>query len=98
MAARTRSRPEARRIALGEDLRIGSARAAYQSLIAAADSGTLEIDATKVARVDAAGLQALAAGVAALHAKGVKCRWSEVSGALSGAAALAGLGPALGLE
>ena len=98
MAARNRSRAEARRIALGDDLRIGNARAAYESLVGAADGGILEIDASAVGRVDGAGLQALAAAAAALRARGVKLRWGEVSGALAGAAALAGLQRTLGLE
>ena len=99
MARSSRSRAEARRVTLGEDLRIAGAQAAFESL-AAAGSGAraLEIDGAAVARIDAAGLQALAAAVARLGAAGVKCRWSAVSPALEGAARLAGLAPALAIS
>jgi anti-anti-sigma regulatory factor len=98
MARAPRSRAETRRIALGEDLRIGEARATFESL-AAAGSGarSLEIDGAAVARVDAAGLQALAVAFARLEAAGVECRWGEVSPVLSGAAHLGGLAQALAL-
>jgi anti-anti-sigma regulatory factor len=96
VAARSRSRPEARRIALDEDLRIAGARAAFDAL--AAGKGDVEIDASRVARVDAAGLQALVAGIARVRAGGASCRWHEPSGALAAAASLAGLARALELE
>lgn len=97
MARSARARPESRRIALGEDLRIAQAREAFAAIAAAADARSVEIDAGRVARVDGAGLQALAAGVGRLRAAGVECRWSAVSEALAGAAGLAGLAAALAL-
>ena len=98
MARASRSRAEARRVILGEDLRIAGARAAFESLAAAGNGArALEIDGAAVARVDAAGLQALAAALARLDAAGVSCRWKAVSPALDGAARLAGLAPALAL-
>jgi anti-anti-sigma regulatory factor len=98
MASRTRSRPEARKLVLGSDLRIADARAAFESLAGQAAHGAVEIDASQVARVDAAGLQALAAAIARMRASRVKCRWTAVSGTLAGAAALSGLARALGIE
>ena len=95
MARRSKARPEARRIALAEDLRIGGAREAYAAL--SGGRGDLEIDGSRVARIDAAGLQALAAGIGRARAQGASCQWHEPSAALLAAAALAGLEGALGL-
>jgi anti-anti-sigma regulatory factor len=98
MARASRSRAQARRVMLGEDLRIAGARAAFDALTTAAkDARALDIDGAAVARIDAAGLQALAAALARLGAAGVDCRWQAVSPVLDGAARLAGLGPALAL-
>jgi len=98
MARASKSRAEARRVTLEEDLRIAGARAAFDS-IATAGKGAraLEIDGAAVARIDGAGLQALATALSRLGAAGVDCRWSAVSAALDGAARLAGLAPALAL-
>ena len=98
MARANRSNDEARLVALGEDLRIAHAAATFETLATAAAGGTVAIDASQVARVDAAGLQALAAGLARLHAAGIECRWQQVSATLSTAASLAGLGAALALK
>jgi len=98
MARISRSRPETRRVALGEDLRIAHARETFEAVATAGEGATaVEIDAAGVARVDAAGLQALAAAMLRLDAAGVDCRWSTVSPALAGAAALCGLSKALAL-
>ena len=98
MARAAKSRAEARRVMLAEDLRIAGAREAFESLTTAGKGArALEIDGAAVARVDAAGLQALAAALARLSAAGVDCRWHAVSPALEGAARLAGLAPALAL-
>jgi anti-anti-sigma regulatory factor len=96
--ARKRSRSESRRISLGEDLRIARASDVTAMLRGAAQAGVVEIDASQVARVDAAGLQALVAGIAALKIAKVSLRWNEPSETLVASAALAGLAPALGLE
>ena len=98
MARANRSNAEARLVALGEDLRIAHAAAIFETLAAAAQGGSLAIDASRVARVDAAGLQALAAGLARLRAAGVQWRWQEVSATLSTAAGIAGLGAILALK
>ena len=69
MAARAnRSNAQARVVALGEDLRIANAAATFETLAAAAQGGAVAIDASQVARVDGAGLQALVAGIAGLGA------------------------------
>ena len=95
MARRPKARSDARRVALAEDLRIAGARAAYESL--AGEAGDLEIDGSRVARIDAAGLQALAAGIGRARARGASCLWHAPSATLVAAAALAGLDGALGL-
>ena len=98
MARASKSRPEPRRIVLGEDLRIAHARETFEAVASAGEGAqALEIDAAGVARVDAAGLQALAAAILRLGAAGVKCRWGGVSPALTTAAELCGLSKALAL-
>ena len=96
--ARQRSKPEAHRVALGEDLRIGRAREVAQLFAQAHGAGAVEIDGSKVARVDGAGLQAVVAGVMALDEARIPCRWHGVSEALAGAAAIAGLDAVLELK
>jgi len=98
MARANRSNAEARLVALGEDLRIANAAAVFEALAGAAQGGAIAIDASRVARVDAAGLQALVAGLARVRAAGIEWRWQEVSATLSTAAGLAGLGTALALK
>ncbi len=98
MPRANRSNAEARLVALGEDLRVAHAAAAFETLAAAANGGIVAIDASQVARVDAAGLQALVAGLARLRAAGIQWRWQEVSATLSTAVGLAGLGAALALK
>ncbi len=96
MARASKSGPETRRITLGEDLRIAHAREAFDAIAAAGEGAqALEIDAAGVARVDAAGLQALAVAILRLGAAGVKCRWGGVSPALTSAAEACGLSKAL---
>jgi anti-anti-sigma regulatory factor len=88
--ARTKKRSETRRISLGDDLRIARAREVLQIFVDARGAGQVEIDAAAVERIDAAGLQALAAGIASLREAKVERRWGTVSPALAAAAALAG--------
>ena len=100
MSARrkTASRAPARTqpIDLGEDLRIGAAREAFERF-AQAGEGPVEIDASRLVKLDAAGLQALVAGTVRLRAAGIEWRWREPSGAFTAAARLAGLHAELGL-
>jgi anti-anti-sigma regulatory factor len=86
-----------RQVVLAEDLRVANARATFESLAAHPGTGTLEIDASQVARIDAAGLQALAAALGRLRAAGVEARWKAPAPALAAAAALAGLEAILAL-
>ena len=95
--ARTKSRSESRRISLGGDVRIARAGELVKLFADAREAGFVEIDATEVERVDGAGLQALAAGLARLRAAHVKCRWAGVSPALASSAEVAGLKKALQL-
>ena len=84
-------------VRLGDDLRIGAARATYESIVACLEREEVTIDAAKVARIDTAGLQAIAAGIARLHAADVRLEWVHVPDALANAAALAGIDEALHL-
>ena len=99
MARASKSRAEARRVTLEEDLRIAGARAAFDSLATAGKGArALEIDGAAVARIDGAGLQALATALSRLGAAGVDCRWSAVSEPFAQSVKVAGLGRALGVE
>lgn len=86
------------RITLPADLRIGSAAPTWALFVASTGVATVVIDASHVSKVDASGLQLLAAAVARLRAAGTAWRWHEASEALRGAAQLAGLAVALELE
>ena len=98
MARTSRAKADSRRIALGEDLRIATARVAFEALAGAGKgAAAIEIDASAVERIDGAGLQALAAAIGRLSAAGVACKWGAVSPALAGAATLAGMGKVLAL-
>jgi anti-anti-sigma regulatory factor len=96
--ARSKNRFESRRISLGDDLRIARAAEVTSLLASAHDAGSVEIEAAQVERVDAAGLQALAVGIARLRKAKVARRWSGVSTVLVTSAALAGLTEALELS
>jgi len=95
--ARTKNRAESRRISLGGDVRIARAAEVMKLLADARAAEAIEIDGAEVERVDAAGLQALVAGLSRLRAAKVSCRWSAVSPALAASAELAGLDEALQL-
>ena len=82
---------------MGSDLRIARAGEVAVLLAEAGGAGAVEIDAGEVERVDGAGLQALAVGLARLHGAKVKYRWSSVSPALAASAEVAGLKKALHL-
>ncbi len=88
------------RVVLGEDVRIGRVREIFAALAAAgADpKATVVIDASSVGRVDAAGLQALAACVVRWRTAGARWRWDNPAQALRTAARLAGLEATLELE
>jgi anti-anti-sigma regulatory factor len=79
------------RVTLGPDLRIAHAREIFEALEGAAARGPVEIDASEVAKVDAAGLQALAAALIRFREAGVQWRWNDPSLALISAAKMAGL-------
>jgi anti-anti-sigma regulatory factor len=96
--ARSKNRSESRRVSLGEDLRIARAAEVASLLASASDADSIEIEAAQVERVDAAGLQALAVGIARLRKAKVACHWSGVSPVLAASAALAGLAEALELS
>ena len=79
------------RVTLGTDLRIAHARVVFEALEGAAARGPVEIDASEVTKVDAAGLQALAAALIRYRDAGVQWHWNDPSLALVSAARLAGL-------
>jgi len=80
-----------KKLVLAEELRIANARAAFEALEAAGARKSIDIDASRVAKVDAAGLQALAAATLRLRARGAAWSWHAPSEALTRAARLAGL-------
>ena len=96
--ATKRGKVREQRLALGEDLRIARAREVFDLLTGADPKATVVIDASSVAKVDAAGLQALAACVGRWRAAGTPWRWDNPTEPLKAAARQAGLGTALGLE
>jgi anti-anti-sigma regulatory factor len=78
-------------------LDIVGARSLYGSLNAVlAAAGTVELDASRVERVDTAALQLLAAFCLATRQAGLTLRWRAASPALCDAAALLGLHDVLG--
>ena len=97
MAAKRGSAPRESRVMLGEDLRIGRAREVHAALSKVKPRVTAVIDASTVSRVDAAGLQAIAACVVQWRTAGLAWRWDNPAQTLRAAAALAGLEEALGL-
>jgi anti-anti-sigma regulatory factor len=85
-------------VALGPDLRIARAGEVFAAILAARSANEVLLDGGEVAKVDAAGLQALAAALVTLRTAGVAWRWQTASGTLSSAAALAGLDATLQIE
>lgn len=86
------------RVSLGSDLRIGSVAELRGRLDAAAGGGRpLAIDASEITKIDAAGLQLLAATAVRFRTAGVAWRWHNPSAALVGAAQVLGLDGALEL-
>ena len=98
MATKRSKASREQRVALGEDLRIARAREVFEALQAADPKATVVIDASSVAKVDAAGLQALAVCVGQWRAAGRPWRWDQPAQPLKAAARQAGLEAALGLE
>ena len=84
-------------VRLADDLRIAQARSTYESIVAGAQRTAVTLDAARVTRVDAAGLQALVAAIARLDAAEVRLEWQHVPEALANGASLAGLTEALRL-
>jgi anti-anti-sigma regulatory factor len=78
-------------------LLIGDVRGFAETLRDAVRQGDLEVDASRLADVDTAGLQLLCASRAAAVAAGHEFRWSGESQALKAAALATGLAHALGL-
>ncbi|MBA2689813.1 MAG: STAS domain-containing protein [Burkholderiales bacterium] len=85
-------------VTLGSDLRISRAREVFAALEAAASFPSVRIDGADVIRIDAAGLQALAAAVVRFRTAGAVWRWHNASPALAGAAKLLGLASVLELQ
>ena len=99
MAKSGKSSGKVRAVKLGDDLRIGAAKAAFESLRSAAAKPEKQVtlDAGEVEKVDAAGLQALLAGRMALAQAGKAVTWAGVSAQLGAAAGLLGLAESLEL-
>jgi len=78
-------------------LDVARARDLYHTLNAAlAGATTLELDASRVERIDTAALQLLAVFCRAAHEAGRRLRWRAASPAFSNAAALLDLDDLLG--
>ena len=99
MAKTTRASEASKTLKVARDLRVAAATATYAALrgAAGAQEGRIVLDARQVEKVDAAGIQALLAGRAALAAGGKKVAWLGCSVQLKSAAALLGLTQALEL-
>ena len=93
------SKTPAKLVTLEADLRIAGAAAAFAALrsVAGERHARVAVDAGKVEKVDAAGVQALLAGRALLVAAGKTVEWKGGSPKLNAAAELLGLREALGL-
>jgi anti-anti-sigma regulatory factor len=89
----------ARTVKLARELRIASARATFDALRAAAAAAERKVvvDARQVEKADAAGLQAVLAGRAAILRAGKEVAWSGATPQLRAAAELLGLQQALDL-
>ena len=85
-------------VSLGSDLRIGRAREAYNALSDNGKYSQVVIDASDVSKVDAAGIQLLAAAIVRYRTAGTEWRWHNLSPALSSAVDLLGMGDALELK
>ena len=99
MAKNAKASGKVRAVKLGGDLRIGTAKAAFDALrgAAAKPERQVALDALEVEKIDAAGLQALLAGRMALAKAGKTVTWTGVSPQLGAAAALLGLAETLEL-
>lgn len=79
-------------ILFGEVLDASRVRAAYQHLDEALARGfPLELDASKVERIDAAGLQLLMLFLHVARGRGLKSKWRSVSSNLRAGAAVLGM-------
>lgn len=85
-------------IVLNADLRIGTAKELYTGLANADGDGELVLVADKVARVDAAGIQALLAALIETSASGRGWRWHNPSSVLVQGIELLGLKSHLRLQ
>jgi anti-anti-sigma regulatory factor len=90
---------ETKTVKIGRELRIATAGAAFVALRKAAggSEARIALDAGQVEKIDAAGLQALLAGRAALARAGKAVTWAGCSPQLTAAATLLGLGESLEL-
>ena len=96
---RTSKTTAAKIVKLAPDLRIVGAATAFAALSSAAGERheRIVLDARKVEKVDAAGVQAVLAGRAVLSAAGKRVEWAGASAQLEAAAELLGLREALGM-
>ncbi len=86
------------RIVLNSDLRIGAAKDLYARLVNAEGEGELVLVADEVARVDAAGIQAVLAALGRISDSGRVWRWHNPSSTLVQGIELLGLKAHLRLQ
>lgn len=85
------------RLELDADLRIGAAAATHKAVLAAAAKGDVVVDGARVAKIDAAGVQALLAALTQISQSGGGWRWHNPSTTLVQGVAVLGLGESLRL-
>lgn len=84
-------------IILPADLRIGAAAALHAEILARSQSGDVVLDAGQVARLDAAGIQAVLAALMQISHAGSSWRWHNSSETFAQGVATLGLGSTLRL-
>lgn len=89
--------PTAAAVELAADLRIGAAAATHAEILAAAALGEVILDGGRVAKIDAAGVQALLAAVIQISHSGGRWRWHNPSVTLAQGVTVLGLGESLRL-
>lgn len=85
------------RLELDADLRIGTAAATHAAVLAAGANGEVVLDGGRVAKIDAAGAQALLAALTQISQSGGGWRWHNPSMTLVQGVAVLGLGESLRL-
>lgn len=84
-------------VELAADLRIGAAAATHAAILAASANEELVLDGARVAKIDAAGIQALLSALIQISRSGGRWRWHNPSTTLIQGVAVLGLRDSLQL-